>query len=236
MSADNLHLTYGGRTIDIRIDRSRRRKRLSLTVYPQGEVLLKAPLFMTEAQIRSFAERRVKWVDKHLRRFEENPPAPPKTYVNGEMHPYLGKDHRLVLTGAVRPSVKIVNGEIHADLPDPRDIAAVEKGLRQWYRNEALRIITPRFWEWSQRLRGLKLPPHRLRFYRMKRRWGSCSSKGVITLNTELIKKAPELIDYVILHELCHLKVPAHNKAFYALLESVLPDWKQRRRALNGGQ
>ncbi|RKY52561.1 MAG: hypothetical protein DRP93_07940 [Candidatus Neomarinimicrobiota bacterium] len=68
-----------------------------------------------------------------------------------------------------------------------------------------------------------------------KRRWGSCSAKGVITLNTELIKKAPALIDYVIVHEICHLKVPAHNKKFYALVGSIMPDWKERRSALNNG-
>lgn len=233
MSADHLQLTYDGKTIDIRIDRSGR-KRLSLMVYPHGEVLLKAPLFMSDVQIRDFAEQRVKWMDKHLRRFEEHPPEPPKSYVNGEMHPYLGKDHRLVLKHASRSQVNIVNGELHITLPDPSDPAAIEKELQKWYRREALRILTPRFWELSEELSKLQLPQHRLRFYRMKRRWGSCSSKGVITLNTELIKKAPELIDYVILHELCHLKVPAHNRAFYALLESVLPDWKTLRRELNG--
>ncbi|MDZ7796276.1 MAG: SprT family zinc-dependent metalloprotease [Candidatus Marinimicrobia bacterium] len=146
----------------------------------------------------------------------------------------LGSEYRLILNKSARASVSVKGNEIRVFLPDPGNKAAVEKRLQHWYRKEAIRILTPRFWELSESLSGLNLPGHQLRFYRMKRRWGSCSSKGVITLNTELIKKAPELIDYVILHELCHLKVPTHNRAFYDLLESVLPDWKTRRKELNG--
>jgi hypothetical protein len=92
-----------------------------------------------------------------------------------------------------------------------------------------------RFRKISASLADHGLPEHSLRFYRMKRRWGSCSSRGVITLNTRLIERDPASIDYVIIHELCHLRVPAHNREFYELLERVLPDWKERRRKLNGG-
>ncbi|MFO7840707.1 MAG: SprT family zinc-dependent metalloprotease [Fidelibacterota bacterium] len=230
---NELIIYYNERRIPVHV-RYSARKRLSLTIYPGGKVVAKAPPGIPLSCVQAFVRKRAAWMDKHLRRFEEHPPAPPKVFVSGEIHPWLGREYRLLLNKSARASVNIQNQEIRVFLPDPGDKAAVEKRLQDWYRKEALRILTPRFWELSESLYELDLPEHKLRFYRMKRRWGSCSSKGVITLNTELIKKAPELIDYVILHELCHLKVPAHNKAFYTLLESVLPDWKTRRKELNG--
>ena len=129
--------------------------------------------------------------------------------------------------------VEIENDTLIFRLKNLYDKKLAEAIMNRWYRKEAIRIMTPRFNEIINNLQYLDLPKTTLRFYKMRRRWGSCSTKHVITLNTELIKKDLKLIDYVIVHEICHLKIPAHNKAFYALIESIMPDWKTRRGALN---
>jgi len=209
------------------------RKRLSLTVYPDCRAVAKAPPGTPLTQVHAFIRKRTAWMQKHLRHFEQYPPEPPKRYAEGEAHPFLGMQYRLRLRSASRPSVRIRDVLLEVGLRDPRDPAAVERALRRWYRKEALNVMGSRFREISASLAHLGLPEHSLRFYRMKRRWGSCSSRGVITLNTRLVERDPASIDYVIIHELCHLRVPAHNRAFYELLECVLPDWKERRRKLN---
>ncbi len=227
-----LIVPYGERLMHVGIEYGAR-KRLSLTVYPHGKILAKVPLGLPVRKAESFIRKRAAWMDKHLRHFEQHPPEPPKRYAEDELHPFLGKHYRLRLRRSPSSSVQRGKDHLEVALRDPGDPAAVEKVLRKWYREEALRYMKPRFRELSSSLSFLGLPAHSLRFYRMKRRWGSCSARGVITLNTRLVQQAPASIDYVIIHELCHLRVPAHNREFYALLESVLPDWKTRRRELN---
>jgi predicted metal-dependent hydrolase len=229
-----LHLHHEGRDIVVELEYSPR-KNLVLAVLPSAVVKAKIPPGFGYERAEQFIRKRAGWIDKNLRRIENDVFLQQKYFVDGEKHPYLGD----MLTLRLHPheahnAVKEELNELHVYSKGELGSEKIEKLIQKWYREEARRVLAPRFHALSASLSGMKLKPHSLRFYRMKRRWGSCSSKGVITLNTELIKKAPELIEYVILHELCHLKVPAHNRAFYALLESVLPDWKTRRRELNG--
>ena len=171
---------------------------------------------------------------KHLDHFEQHPPESEKHYIDGEKFDYLGKKLKLKLViGSSKARLDHENLLVY--VKDPNDKEIVARTINRWYRREAIKMLTPRFNELFNRLKYLDLPDATLRFYKMKRRWGSCSSKSVITLNTELIKKDPVLIDYVIIHEICHLKIHAHNKEFYTLLASIVPDWKERRSVLNYG-
>lgn len=209
------------------------RKHLTLTVYPDRRVVARIPYGFPERKAEAYFHKKIRWMIRHLDHFEHHPPETEKQYTEGEIHQYLGKEYELILEqGPGR--VTLGEKELFLRVRDTNDPVEKKSVLDKWYRKETIRVLTPIYHTWIAKLQHLELPQTSLRFYKMKRRWGSCSSKGVITLNTELIKKAPELIDYVILHELCHLKIPAHNKAFYVLLESVLPDWKSRRRELNG--
>ncbi len=226
-------IPHSSRNFAVDIEYSQR-KRLSLAVYPSQRIVAKVPFGVSDQQLNLFLNKRSAWMNKHIRHFEAHPPEAPKYYIENEQHKYLGKLYALKLTRAVTPAVQLENGILEVSLKHPEDPMAVKTVLNRWYRGEAVHVLTPWFHEKTVSLKYLHLPKPSLRFYRMKRRWGSCTVNRVITLNTELIKHAPESIEYVIIHELCHLKVPAHNKAFYALLESILPDWKQRRKMLNG--
>ena len=208
------------------------RKRLTLTVYPDQRVVARVPYGLPKRQVEAYFQKKSKWLIKHLDHFEQHPPEREKDYIEGETFAYLGKEHILkLLTGATR--ILVESGHIIVSVKDPQDKDSLARVLNAWYRKEATKVLTPRYYEILERLKYLDLPDTTLRFYKMKRRWGSCSLKRVITLNTELVKKDISLIDYVIVHEICHLKVPAHNKKFYALVESIMPDWKMRREALN---
>jgi len=210
------------------------RKRLTLTVYPDQRIVARIPYGFPKRKIEEYFNKKIRWMLKHLDHFEQHPPESEKKYVPGEIFKYLGEKYYLKLEQGTS-KVTLKEKDLVLKVKDKGDIQIKKTVLDNWYRKEAVRILTPLFDQWMERLDYMKLPQATLRFYKMKRRWGSCSAKGVITLNTELIKKNPELIDYVIIHEICHLKIPAHNKEFYNLVESVLPDWKERRRALNNG-
>jgi len=210
------------------------RKRLTLTVYPNQKVIARIPHGFPKRKIDEYFKKKTSWMIKHLDHFEQHPPEKDKRYVAGEKFTYLGNSYTLkLIIGSSR--VELNGSYLTVRVKDPENKDLVADALARWYRREAIRILTSRFHELFNRLKYLDLPEIILRFYKMKRRWGSCSSKGVITLNTELIKREQALIDYVIIHEICHLKVPAHNKEFYALLGSIVPDWKERRNILNYG-
>lgn len=208
------------------------RKRLTLTVYPDRRVVARIPYGFPKRQTLDYFHKKAPWVIKHLEHFEQHPPESKKLYVDGEIHRHLGQEYILkVEQGPTK--VTLTEETLTLRVRDINDDNMKKNAMNAWLRKEAIRVLTPAFNKWMISLQYLKLPETTLRFYKMTRRWGSCSSKHVITLNTELIKKEKELIDYVIVHEICHLKVPAHNKAFYALVESIMPDWKERRRVLN---
>ena len=210
------------------------RKRLTLTVYPDQRIIARIPHGFPKRRIEEYFKKKTPWMLKHLQHFEQHPPESEKAYIEGETHTFLGKEVFLKLKQGSN-KVNLSENVLILQVKDSDDVQMKKKVLDNWYRREAIRFLTPLFTQWMETLQYLKLPPASLRFYKMKRRWGSCSTKGMITLNTELIKKHPNLIDYVIVHEICHLKVPAHNKEFYALVESIIPDWKARRKVLNYG-
>lgn len=208
------------------------RKRLTLTVYPDRRVVARVPYGLPKRQVETYFQKKSKWLIKHLDHFEQHPPESEKTYIEGEEFTYLGNKVKLKLTtGATR--VEITGENLIVRVKDPADKDMIARVIDRWYRKKAIEVLSPRYHEMLDRLKYLELPETSLRFYKMKQRWGSCSLKGVITLNTELIKKDISLIDYVIVHEICHLKVHAHNKAFYNLVESIMPDWKKRKSNLN---
>ena len=118
-------------------------------------------------------------------------------------------------------------------LPGPADPAATRAALDGWFAEEARRIFAARLAVCFRRVARLGVPYPTLAIRPLATRWGSCSRAGAITLNLRLIQAPPQCIDYVILHELCHLKEHNHSKGFYALLDRVLPDWRERRHKLN---
>lgn len=208
------------------------RKRLTLTVYPNQKIIARIPYGLSARKIEDYLHKKTSWMIKHLDHFKQHPPEKEKHYVDGELHDLLGKSYKLRLkTGS--PKIYIQEDELIVQMKNIQDKDALATRLMRWYRNEAIQTLTPRYEQIYHDLQYLDLPETHLQFRKMKRRWGSCSSKGSITLNTELVKKDLPLIDYVIVHEICHLKIPAHNKAFYSLVASILPDWKKRKKLLN---
>lgn len=225
-------LVYGSETIEFSLSFSPR-KRLSITVEPNGSVIVKAPIDATVDAVLTQMRRRAGWIIRQRDRFAAfGPVMPPKRFVNGETHRYLGRQYRLRISRGDTASVKLVGRFFEITTPDKRSSSAVQKLLESWYRQHAQQFFETRLHHCltSPSLRGLAVPSWSIRL--MKCRWGSCTKEGRILLNLQLIQTSPSCIDYVITHELCHLIEHNHTAAFYHLLDRAMPDWRKRKKKL----
>jgi predicted metal-dependent hydrolase len=225
-------LTYEKREFIVEIQFNRR-KTFSITVYPNLRIVAKAPLGFNINDVRKGLNKRASWISKKIDYFDQFQPLPPKRqYINGETHYYLGQQYRLKINRGKTRRVKLIGVFFQMELPDPSDREKVKKTMQDWYSSHAKEILTEHLEKLLPKFTKLGVVKPEVRFRRMKRRWGSCSQKGVIMLNTELVKTPIHCINYVIVHELCHLKHLKHNKEFYNLLRQMLPDWEQRKKQL----
>jgi len=214
-----------------------KRKTLGIHVYPDTRVIVRAPLNSDFKFIETHVLSRAAWILKHQRQFREKPTlsAPPITrqYINGETFRYLGSTYTLKINEERLERVQLDGTLLVASVRDVHNTKRIAALVDRWFRLQAERVFTERLAACFPRVEswGVKFPPMRIRD--MKSRWGSCSSKGNVSLNLRLIHMPVDLIDYVVLHELCHLKELNHSPKFWKLMDRVLPDWRERRKRLN---
>ena len=212
--------------------RSRRRRTVGVEVHPDGRVVVAAPPGVAVADLRRFVREREQWIAKWRHRFAEIPQTAEESLVAGQRVPYLGDEWTLAIREGARESVALLRGRVQIRTGDPTDLEAVGGLLDAWYRAQPLQVLPERFERgWRRHFRSLPLP--RLTIRKMKTRWGSCNPKGRISLNQELIKMPLGCIDYVVIHELCHLRVPNHSPRFWTQVERLMPDYRRWRERLN---
>jgi predicted metal-dependent hydrolase len=226
-------INYGTATIDYEIIYSRR-KTLGITIYPDQCVIVRAPQGTPLAEIEAIVQKKGSWIIKKQHAFAEYPPPlPPRRYVSGETHLYLGRHYRLQVIEDKDERVTLTNPLLYLHVRDKKDRQRKQKLLTEWYRQQAKIIFPERLDVVYPRAKRHGIPYPQMKIRLMKSRWGSCSTKGSISLNLRLIQTPKACIDYVILHELAHLKEHNHSRAYYNLLDQLLPDWKDRRQELN---
>lgn len=214
-------------------------KHLYLRIREPGCVQVSAPKRWPGHYIQSVLEARIDWIKeqqaKLVQRQSELPPAP--SYENGSTIVIEGKHHRLYATlksnnspsGAVAICEKTSALTLH--LPDPENLEARKKQLDKWLRAQ-LKDRIAQLLDYWQPVMGVKASAFGVR--KMKTRWGSCNIRThKIWLSFDLIHKAPESLEYVVVHELTHLYERYHNKRFYHLMDQYLPDWRERKQRLN---
>lgn len=230
MTESESSIQFGQRTIGYELSRSAR-KSVRIQVYPSGTVRVTAPLDLARKEVAKAVKRKAPWIIKQQRFFEQfRPVNPPRQYRSGETHRYLGRQYRLKLIQE-KKAIRLVAGFIEVALPDPSP-EACEQVVQTWYRERAdihfhriLAEVLPRFESYG-------LPTPQLKLRQMPTRWGSCTPAGVISLNPDLIKTSGGCIEYVLVHEICHLIHRHHDRSFYELLERILPDWERRKQIL----
>ncbi|MBK8798555.1 MAG: M48 family metallopeptidase [Anaerolineales bacterium] len=209
------------------------RKTLAISVHPDCSVTVKAPAGSDFAAVEAFLRKRAAWILRKQAEFAVAPSQPPpRRYVSGENFAHLGRQYRLSVTEGEREWVKLTRTHLEVITPNKADTAYVRAQVDAWLRRQAQRYFYERVVVLLPRFHPLVLPEPELGIRAMKSRWGSCTGKGKITLNLHLMRVPQSCIDYVIVHELCHLIELNHSKRFYTLLEKVMPDWQTRRERL----
>ncbi len=225
---------YNNEIIEVNIIRSKRTT-ACLRILPDGMVEVRGPRLMSESFVHKFVEEKADWIiQKRQEVAEHQSKKRIHTYQSGDVFLYLGKEYVLTLVAAGRKRVELVTakeGDIDAKhrlvlYTTSFEPQKIEKQLKEWCKDQATEYIANRVAYFAQKIPGTHTG---IVMENRKGRWGSCSSKGELTFNWRLILAPPEIIDYVVVHELCHLKHMDHSLAYWKAVGSILPDYKIRR-------
>jgi predicted metal-dependent hydrolase len=227
------HVQYGDTTIEYTLAYAPR-KTLAISVAPDLSVSVIAPAETELEAIEAKVRRRAPWIVRQQRELEQYlPKTPPRQYVNGETHRYLGRQYRLKSIQSQPDCVKLTRGWLYVYTDDTHNTVRVKELVEGWYRKQAERVFAERLEAMLPRFAHLGVIRPTLVIKHLEARWGSCTGSGTITLNLRLMQVAKQYIDYVVVHELCHLVEHNHSRQFYLLLDRMMPDWEQRRQTLN---
>ena len=220
--------------IKYRVFRSaRRRKTIGIRLDPQGEVRVAAPVRVSKKRLQEVVAANASWIVRKLSERTNNPAC--INFSTGDSIPYLGKRARLNVnsTKDKRASVKFRHWSFHVALPGklnkPERTPAVIAALKTWYRERAQERLPSMVESWAP-IVGRQ--PSRVLVRDQKSRWGSCSPDGTLRFNLRLMLMAPELIEYVVVHELLHLAIPNHSHKFWDEFTEIMPDCRARDKRL----
>jgi predicted metal-dependent hydrolase len=240
-NSDIHSVQYGSSRILFSLEYSPR-KTLAIEVHPDSSVIVKAPETASIEAIETKVTNRASWITKQQRQFAQYAPQlPAPEYVSGEGYRYLGRQYRLKTIESDREQVRLWYGKLEVSIRNPKDSKQIEKAIDQWYRDRALTVFLERYQHCLQLVAPYGIHPvceaskneRGFELRTMQKRWGSCTKDGKIMLNPLLVSAPKDCIDYVIVHELCHLRIHNHSARFYQLLETIMPDWKTRKEYLD---
>lgn len=234
MNTEQYHIDVSG----FRVDVTRKNiKNIHLSVYPpDGGIRVSSPHSVSQEALRQFLVSKLGWIKRHVRRMESLPRRRPLEYISGESHYVQGQRYLLNVIERDAPPKVVLRNKKYIDLYI-RTGSGKEKReevVREWYRGLLKEELPDLIEKWEPKL-GVKVQDWGVK--RMKTKWGSCNTKAHrIWLNLELAKKPKHCLDYVVLHEIVHLKERLHNDRFYAYLDELMPGWTSVQEELNGLQ
>jgi len=237
-----LEVDYGSNTIRYSVIRTDR-KTVGLEVDVEDGVLVRAPNHLSSVEIKRIVKKKADWILRKQAKVNEiKSPPQPKEFLSGEKLPYLGCRYRLKInpTEEIKEaSVKLYQGkfqvQVNAQLAGEERRSTIREELITWYRQRAEVKINERVKKYKQQI-GVE--PNNVKIKKQKKRWGSCSSKGNLNFNWKLIMAPMSVIDYLVVHELAHLKHSNHSQDFWNLVGAVVPHYEEKQEWLriNGRQ
>lgn len=190
-----------------------------------GVIEVKAPLLYRESNMLVFLNQHKRWIFNHFDRLQ-NDDNQQKKYISGEIHYYLGKQYTLQVVESGKNSVFIEGNSLIINSKYPENPKYLEIQLNKWYRNQAKKVFAELLPPIIEKFKKYNVAPAKISIRDMRSRWGSCSRKGNISLNLQLIKLNENCIRQVMVHEMCHLVYFNHQAGFHALMDEMMPDWK----------
>lgn len=233
LSPEIVTVHHGERVLTVPVVRSDRRT-LAITVHPDGTIVARTPRTASLDAVELRVQRRAPWIARQfadLARYE--PRTPPRKYVRGESHRYLGRQLMLKIEPALKDGVHLHRPHLVVTVRGDASPKKVKELLDAWYHARAKVIFAIAWHRCLPLVARLGIETKGFAVRAMERRWGSCPPSGRVLLNPDLVKAPTECIDYVILHELCHLKHPNHGREFFTLLTRLCPVWPQLKDKLN---
>ena len=211
-------------------------KNINLNLKPDMTVMVSASPKVPMEAINAFVKSRGSWIKKNLAYFREAQPESlrEKEYVSGESFKYLGKQIRLKVLESEEDSIKRVRGYLQIGVTDVTNYERKRILVNRWFHMRTVRVFSEVFRKMFPIVEkyGVLKPEIKIRV--MRARWGSClKTKGVILLNSDLIKAPKYCIEYVVLHELIHFLHDSHGSQFFSFLSALMPDWQERKRILD---
>jgi len=202
-----------------------KRKTLALKVNKRGEVIVAAPMRCSKRAIKNFVESNTQWIEKALSKVEiYQKKSETKKYVVGELFFFKGEEYPLIFIDDIK-NVKLKQTALQV----PTHHKSPAKLIYNWYRDNASEAIMEAVDIQSERL---GLYPEKMIVSKMRSSWGTCSCKGRISIAWRLIMAPPEVLNYVVIHELAHLKHLNHSKKFWSLVQEYCPNFKEHRKWL----
>lgn len=222
-------IQFGSRLISFELI-FKERKSIGIKITPQLNIIVSAPYHTPSKKISDIVKKRAPWIIKQQSYFLSfHPLTPPKKFIGGESHLYLGKQYRLKLINRNEDSVKLKCGYIEVTTLKKENVKAL---VKEWYYENALKKFENRSSVLIEKFKKYGVKPKSIIVKGMKTRWGSCTPKGNIILNVDLIKAPLKCLDYVIIHELCHLVHKNHSLKFFNLQKKEMPDWEKWKNKL----
>jgi predicted metal-dependent hydrolase len=233
MNKEGFHIPYGEDEIAFRLKR-RDRKTLAISVNPDASVDVVAPMDATLEKVLEKVRKRASWIQRQQRFFTQfRPRTTERQYVSGETHLYLGRQYKLKVIADIRQQVKLYRGRLVVQSLRPKQADTTRGLVEQWYRERAQAKFRERLAVCQQRFsKPEDFEPASMVIMQLRQRWGSMTPTGKLILNRMLIRASVDAIDYVITHELCHMRHKHHGAAFFDLLGRVMPDWEKRKLKL----
>lgn len=206
-----------------------RRRSISITVTEKG-VKVKAPNSIPLFAINNFVRSKTEWIEKKVAEIEKSKQLIRNSGFYVDKVPYLGESYGLETREAnVREKISFADGRFVAHVKKNSDSDRIEKLYSSWLRKKATEVFSDKVDSFGK---ILKVKPARIAIRSQRSRWGSASGKGNLNFNFHLLKAPMGIVDYVVVHELCHLKIYNHSKRFWNLVESLVPDYREKRRWL----
>lgn len=226
------NILYKDESITYEIVR-KKKKNIAIHITPDGTVRVTSPEYIGDGYINDIVYKRADWILSRLKLVKDiNKNMPDRIYSRGDGIVFQGMEYKLKVIEEVEVNegIRLKDGEfevhVNAELDEEEREAHIKEFLKEWYRHEAFKVFKERTRFYSE---ILKLYPNNIRVKEQKSLWGSCSTKNNINFNWKLIMAPPAVLDYIVVHELCHLKHRDHSKNFWGLVEQIIPDYKEKR-------
>ena len=222
---------FGNATIQYSIIKSNRRKTSQITV-DKDSVVVRTPISKSISEIKEIVDSKKQWIFRKRLEFQKrNSVILKPTYIAGSKLPYLGRSLTLkILKNKKTESVSLKKDTIIVSIKSKRSSKVLVKKLcQEWLMKKSSHVFSTRINKISKKL---KLKPKKIIIKNLKDRWGSATSDNTINLNVNLIKAPSSVIDYVILHELCHLKIKGHSDKFWQMVKKFMPNYDEQKRWL----